>query len=172
MAVASAGDLSAAIGSDHDRLQDLKAFDDTKTGVKGRVDAGIVKIPNIFIRPPEDMIKTSAADMTDIQIPIIDMEGMESDRRLEIVDKIRSASETRGFFQVVNRGVLVSLLDEMIKGVCRFFKQPDEAKMEYYTRDSKRKVLYSSNFDLYQSTAANWRDILFCVMAPDPFDPP
>ncbi|XP_058083034.1 1-aminocyclopropane-1-carboxylate oxidase homolog 1-like [Magnolia sinica] len=163
MAIASAGDL--------DRLKDVKAFDDTKTGVKGLVDAGIVKIPNIFIRPPDDMIKTSATDLTDIKIPIIDMEGVESDRRLEIVDEIRSASETWGFFQVVNHGIPVSLLEEMIKGVCRFFEQPDEAKMEYYTRDSKRKVLYSSNFDLYQSTAANWRDTLFCVMAPAPFDP-
>ncbi|XP_058083033.1 1-aminocyclopropane-1-carboxylate oxidase homolog 1-like [Magnolia sinica] len=170
MAIASSGDLSAAIGSDHDRLKDLKAFDDTKTGVKGLVDAGIVKIPNIFIRPPEDMIMTSASDLIDIRIPIIDMEGVESDRRLEIVDEIRNASESWGFFQVVNHGVPVSLLDEMIKGVCRFFEQPDEVKMEYYTRDLKRKVQYSSNFDLYQSTAANWRDTFFCVMAPDPLE--
>ncbi|XP_058083942.1 1-aminocyclopropane-1-carboxylate oxidase homolog 1-like [Magnolia sinica] len=171
MAVASDRDLPMTIGSEHNRLKDLKAFDNTKTGVKGLVDAGIVKIPKIFIRPPDDIIKASAAVLTHMQIPIIDLDGMESVRRLEIVDEIRRASKTWGFFQVVNHGVPVSVLEEMIEGVRRFFEQPDEVKMEYYTCDSKRKVSYSSNFDLYQSTAANWRDTLICKMAPDPLDP-
>ncbi|XP_058083837.1 1-aminocyclopropane-1-carboxylate oxidase homolog 1-like [Magnolia sinica] len=171
MAVASDRDLPTAIGSDHDRRKDLKAFDNTKTGVKGLMDAGIVKIPNIFILPPDDIIKASVAGLTHIQIPIIDMEGVESDRRLEIVDEIGRASETWGFFQVVNHGIPVSVLDEMIEGARRFFEQPDEVKMEYYNRDFKRKVSYLSNFDLYQSTAANWKDTLLCIMAPDPLDP-
>jgi len=31
-----------------------------------------------------------------------------------------------------------------------------------------RKFRYSSNFDLYQAPAANWRDTISCVMAPQP----
>ena len=33
----------------HDRATALKALDDTKTGIKGLVDAGLTKIPQIFI---------------------------------------------------------------------------------------------------------------------------
>lgn len=31
-----------------------------------------------------------------------------------------------------------------------------------------RKVRFTSNFDLFQSAAASWRDTLFCELAPDP----
>ncbi|KAK9107588.1 hypothetical protein Syun_023599 [Stephania yunnanensis] len=36
---------------DDERREELKAFDDTKAGVKGLVDAGVTKIPRIFINP-------------------------------------------------------------------------------------------------------------------------
>ncbi|KAF7018760.1 hypothetical protein CFC21_032014 [Triticum aestivum] len=39
------------MASDSDRLHALKAFDDTKAGVKGLVDAGITTIPSIFHHP-------------------------------------------------------------------------------------------------------------------------
>lgn len=35
-------------GDDYDRLSELKAFDDSKAGVKGLVDAGVTTIPAIF----------------------------------------------------------------------------------------------------------------------------
>ncbi|KAF3618124.1 hypothetical protein FXO37_34338 [Capsicum annuum] len=38
-----------------DLLSEKKAFDDSKAGVKGLVDAGIVDIPRIFIRPPDEL---------------------------------------------------------------------------------------------------------------------
>ncbi|KAL5981367.1 hypothetical protein ACLOJK_015422 [Asimina triloba] len=165
--------------SDYDRQKDLKAFDDTKAGVKGLVDAGISKIPRIFIIPPEEMIKSSTnthvVNSAQLQIPTIDLQRVLLDgdirQRAEIVDKIRQASSRWGFFQVVNHGVGVDVLERVLEGVVRFFEQPQEVKMEYYTRDSGKSVLYSSNFDLYQSKAANWRDTLSFVMAPKPLDP-
>ena len=37
----------------YDRMSELKLFDDTKAGVKGLVDSGIAKVPQIFILPPK-----------------------------------------------------------------------------------------------------------------------
>uniref|UniRef100_A0A452XY31 Isopenicillin N synthase-like Fe(2+) 2OG dioxygenase domain-containing protein n=1 Tax=Aegilops tauschii subsp. strangulata TaxID=200361 RepID=A0A452XY31_AEGTS len=37
--------------------------------------------------------------------------------------------------------------------------------------DLARKVRFNSNFDLFQSPAANWRDTLFCQALPDPPEP-
>ena len=49
--------VEAEIGSRNDWNSEIKAFDDTKLGVKGLVDAGVMKIPRIFIHPqhnPQD----------------------------------------------------------------------------------------------------------------------
>ncbi|KAI3892384.1 hypothetical protein MKX03_012602, partial [Papaver bracteatum] len=42
-----------------DRVAELKAFDETKAGVKGIVDAGVVRVPRIFVRLPDEVASTS-----------------------------------------------------------------------------------------------------------------
>jgi isopenicillin N synthase-like dioxygenase len=81
---------------------------------------------------------------------------------------VKAAAETVGFFQLVNHGVPDELLSEMLASVRRFNEAPPEAKLPYYTRDARRKLRFNSNFDLFQSPAANWRDTLFCEAAPEP----
>jgi hypothetical protein len=53
----------------------------------------------------------------------------------------------------------------MLASVRRFNEEPHEVKRPYYTRDARRKVRSNSNFDLFQSPAANWRDTVFCEAA-------
>nr|BAJ90183.1 predicted protein [Hordeum vulgare subsp. vulgare] len=144
----------------YDRRQELQAFDDTKAGVKGLVDAGVTTVPPIFHHPP-DSLSTSSTAAT---IPVIDLSGSRPD----VVGQVRAAAETVGFFQVVSHGVRAGLLAEMLASVRRFHESPAEAKTPYYTRDLARKVRFNSNFDLFQSPAANWRDTLFCQAFPDP----
>ncbi|KAK9905425.1 hypothetical protein M0R45_000149 [Rubus argutus] len=59
----------------------------------------------------------------------------------------------------------------MLEAARGFHELPREIKADYYSRDPIRKVKFGSNFDLYQSRFANWRDSLFCVMGPEPLDP-
>jgi isopenicillin N synthase-like dioxygenase len=151
------------MASDHERLRALKAFDDTKAGVKGLVDAGVTAVPSIFHHPPEPLpVDTEPHHFA---IPVIDLAGAE---RAELVAQLKAAAETVGFFQVVNHGVPEGLLAEMLAAVRSFIEEPAEAKAPYYTRDFGRRVRYQSNFDLFQSPAANWRDSLYMEMAPDP----
>ena len=105
--------------------------------------------------------------------PIIDLQSVEygADSRKNTVDKLLNASEYWGFFLVVNHGIPVDLLEKMKDGVHRFFEQDTELKKRYYSRDSTKKVFHNSNFDLYASKAANWRDTLNFRMAPDPPKP-
>ncbi|MCD7453646.1 Acyl CoA oxidase [Datura stramonium] len=156
----------------YDRMSELKAFDDTKAGVKGLVDAGITEVPQIFTLPPKYRPETCE---THFVFPVIDLEGIYEDpiKHKEIVDKVRDASETWGFFQVVNHGIPTSVLEEMLQGTRQFFEQDVEVKKQYYTRDNTKKVVHTSNFDLYSPSvpAANWRDTLFCLMAPVPPSP-
>ncbi|GMI72036.1 hypothetical protein like AT1G06620 [Hibiscus trionum] len=169
--------MASQTSTDYDRTKELKQFDDTKAGVKGLVDAGILNIPKIFIRPAEDL----AADelntaKKNIQVPIIDLSDIgDENRRKEIVNQVRIASAEWGFFQVINHGIPTSVLDEMIQGIRLFNEQDLELKKELYSRDRAKKVIFSSNFDLFTSKTADWRDTLtlsFLDSDPDPSDMP
>lgn len=158
----------------YDKQSELKAFDDTKAGVKGLIDAGITKVPRIFIHP-EALENPSSPKKTSFIFPLIDLQNMNKDpiKHKEIVSKIRDAAETWGFFQVINHGIPVSVLDEMLRGARRFHEQEIDVKKPYYSRDVARKVMYNCNFDLFSEKplAANWRDSLYSVMAPTPAKP-
>ena len=157
----------------YDRASELRAFDETKAGVKGLVDAGIDKIPCIFYQPPDNFNKAPVSGDTQFCFPVIDLEGVDKDpiQRKEIVKRVGKASEKWGFFQVINHGIPVSVLEEMKAGVHRFYEQDNEVKKEWYTRDTSKRVMYNANFDLYSAPAANWRDTMYCLMAPNPPNP-
>ncbi|OAY55600.1 1-aminocyclopropane-1-carboxylate oxidase homolog 1 [Manihot esculenta] len=167
--------MQTCCGSNDERKSQLKAFDDTKAGVKGLVDAGVTSIPHIFIHNNhiQSHNSPSSADCKPT-IPIIDLQGIDKDasRRAEVVGKVEDACQKWGFFQVLNHGVPLKVLDEMIDGVSRFHEQDTQVKKELYSRDyTGRKVYFSSNFDLYSAPTTNWRDTLSCVMAPRPPNP-
>ncbi|PIA45338.1 hypothetical protein AQUCO_01700701v1 [Aquilegia coerulea] len=154
-----------------DRAKEMKEFHETKAGVKGLVDSGIVKIPKIFIHPPENLPKESDSNANGFKIPVIDLEGVGGDRRKLIVEEIWKASETWGFFQIVNHGVPDSVLDEMIEDSRKFHEQPTKEKQLIYDCNGSKKVRFSSNGELYGSQTAHWSDTLSCNFQEDLLDP-
>ncbi|KAH7845015.1 hypothetical protein Vadar_034197 [Vaccinium darrowii] len=165
MAVNGGGD--SGTDTSYDRLQELKGFDQSKTGVKGLVDAGIKNIPKIFVRPMDDFAADYPIAQTHFTIPVIDLQSLGS----VTVEGVRRASEALGFFQVVNHGVPERVLEEMLTAARGFHEMENEVKVGFYTREVEGRVKFGSNFDLYQSRFANWRDTLFCAMGPEPLDP-
>lgn len=155
----------------YDRAKEVKEFDETKGGVKGLVDSGIVKFPRFFIHPQESLDTNSTSCL--FHVPVIDFTGYEmcSSRRLEIISEIKEASEKWGFFQMVNHGVPVCVMDEMLNVIREFHEQPSEVKKEWYSRDPKVKVRYFSNGDLLVAKAANWRDTILFDFQDGPLNP-
>ncbi|KAH0876727.1 hypothetical protein HID58_064121, partial [Brassica napus] len=154
-----------------DRSTQLKAFDETKTGVKGLVEAGISEIPAIFHAPPSTITTPKPPSSSQFTIPTIDLQGGSTDSisRRSLVEKIGDAAERWGFFQVINHGIPLNVMDRMKEGVREFHELDPEVRKGFYSRDSSSSnMLYMSNFDLYNSPAANWRDTLVCFTAPDP----
>ncbi|KAL0414332.1 UNVERIFIED_CONTAM: 1-aminocyclopropane-1-carboxylate oxidase11 [Sesamum radiatum] len=133
-----AGGIDAAGDQQYDRMEMLKAFDQTKAGVKGLIDSGLTKIPKIFVRPSEDLARDHLTYKNlQVQVPVIDLSGiLDADRRKQVVEQVRIASETWGFFQVVNHGIPATVLDGMIDGIRKFNEMDVEEKkrdntMEY-----------------------------------------
>ena len=144
-------------------------LEDVLCGLPELVDAGVTAIPAIFRHAPDSLEATSSPPSTDVAagtIPIIDLAAAAP--RGEVAARVKRAAETVGFFQVTNHGVPRERMAGVLAGVRRFNEQPAEVKRRFYTRDTARKVRFSSNYDLFQSKAANWRDTLFCELAPDP----
>ncbi|WRX25354.1 Oxoglutarate/iron-dependent dioxygenase - like 10 [Theobroma cacao] len=162
-----------AATSSYDRLKELKEFDESKIGVKGLSDSGIKTIPDFFKHPPQtppDLKSKSSQGNTNI--PVIDLSNVSSpDHRQEIVNQIKEAAKSWGFFQVINHGVPIPVLEETIRAIKAFHEKPHEIKSKYYKREESQGVMYASNNDLYRAEVACWHDSLQAWMGPKPLDP-
>ncbi|WJX76199.1 hypothetical protein P8452_59642 [Trifolium repens] len=141
MVVKNTNQLEEATDSTYDMKAEVKAFDESKVGVKGLVESGVSKIPRIFHTGKLDIAENSGSD-SNLSVPIIDLKDIYSNPglRVEVIDQTRSACQEWGFFQVINHGIHVSVLDEMIDGI-------------------------------RSGQAANWRDTFGLTVAPDGFKP-
>ena len=153
---------------EYDQKGELRAFDDTKAGVKGVLDAGVEKLPRIFVHGHNKEEEKCGNDKFQSSIPVIDIGGVFEDQvsQSEIVEKLCDACENWGFFQVVNHGIPARVMDEMLEGIRKFHEQDAEMKRPFYTRDWTKSIVYNSNYDLYESEAALWKDTITCKMAP------
>ncbi|KAM7260264.1 hypothetical protein ACFE04_016005 [Oxalis oulophora] len=156
----------------HDLDNERKDFDETKDGVKGVADSGLTKIPRIFLHKnlSSNQKPSSCSEFT---VPTVDLDeiGNDPNKRSTVVEGIRNACEKWGFFQLVGHGIPVETLDEMIDGIRRFHEQESEIRRGFYSRDLDKKVIYLSNFQLYKSAVADWRDSIAFRLAPNPPDP-
>ncbi|KAJ4839204.1 hypothetical protein Tsubulata_044693 [Turnera subulata] len=133
-------------GPDYDLDKALKAFDETKAGVKGLVDGGIKQVPPYYVKGPaaEELVSFATAS-SDLQLPVIDLKSIHQDaaQRKRIIHKIREAAGSWGFVQVVNHGVPREVIEEMLEGTRNFHELPVEEKAKYYSRDPKKLTIYA-----------------------------
>ncbi|PRQ25898.1 putative deacetoxyvindoline 4-hydroxylase [Rosa chinensis] len=167
--------MAAVVDCDQ-REKELKAFDESKAGVKGIADTGVTKLPTMFIHPPENLLNSAFPEddeqhhkIRNLQVPVIDLSGFDnSERRKEIVNDINKAAESWGFFQLVNHGIPLNVMEGIQKSIRGFHELPQEEKVKWYSRDFTQKVNFFSNGDLKVSTPADWRDTLSCKVLEDP----
>ncbi|XP_010556891.1 PREDICTED: 1-aminocyclopropane-1-carboxylate oxidase homolog 1-like [Tarenaya hassleriana] len=166
--------------SDFKKTDRQMVVDSSKTGVKGLIDAGLTKLPGIFVHEDsesEQLRKPSNPNIA-VNIPVIDLEGISSSKsnfrsdqtKSKVVDEMRKACEKWGFFQVINHGIPKNVLDGMIRGIRRFNEEAESEKEAFFSRDPSRKVAFHNKVD-FREGRAYWRDTLRCVMAPNPPSP-
>ncbi|KAL9666490.1 hypothetical protein QQ045_000824 [Rhodiola kirilowii] len=113
-------------------------------------------IPSSYIRPESDRPRLSEVSQID-NVPII---GLGCENRALIVEQIRHACSTFGFFQVVNHGVEKEVYEEMLGVAEEFFNLPVEEKMKLYSDDPTKTMRLSTSFNVRKEKVHNWRDYL------------
>ncbi|KAH7528150.1 scopoletin 8-hydroxylase [Ziziphus jujuba] len=135
-------------------------------GVKGLVDAGLSKVPHQYIQPPEERIEKQSASSTGLSpIDLSKLDGPDHDK---VVEEIIGAAGNLGFFQVVNHGVPLELLESLKESAYSFFGQEPEKKAVYRKGSSpSQNVKYGTSFVPEKEKALEWKDYISMVYTND-----
>uniref|UniRef100_A0ACD5ZR95 Uncharacterized protein n=1 Tax=Avena sativa TaxID=4498 RepID=A0ACD5ZR95_AVESA len=156
---------SAAAAPDSGRAALLKAFDESRTGVRGLVESGVSAVPDLFVHPEGPYASVPLAP-PGVSIPVVDLS-------LPAPLAAAAAAEAArdwGFFYLVNYDAIVpsDYPARALAAVRAFHELPAPERSTHYGRAMGGGVSYSSNVDLFRSPAASWRDTIQLMFGPTP----
>ncbi|XP_028790554.1 hyoscyamine 6-dioxygenase-like [Neltuma alba] len=117
-------------------------------------------VPEDYIFPPEKRPGNVHVPLGE-GIPVIDLSETEKGGRPLTIQKILTAAQDSGFFQVINHGVSENLMNETTSVLREFFQMPNEAKQHVYTEDMSKNCIFSTSGLCYAKEKVHlWRDFL------------
>jgi feruloyl-CoA ortho-hydroxylase len=126
-------------------------------GVKGLSEMGLKNLPKQYIQPLEEII-SDAKITPQASIPIIDVSKLDGPTVAEAVCR---AAERWGFFQIINHGVPIDVLENVKESTHRFFGLPAEEKRKYLKEFSpSNNVRFGTSFSPEAEKALEWKDYL------------
>ncbi|XP_074316657.1 protein DOWNY MILDEW RESISTANCE 6-like [Silene latifolia] len=118
------------------------------------------KLPENYVFPPGKR-PGKLVVTTPKNIPVIDIGKAVGLDRSEIIQQVMQASQEFGFFQVINHGVVSTLLDDTRGVFEEFFALPADEKVNLCSSDkNKNCLLLTSNVAYDKEEFHNWRDTL------------
>ncbi|KAK8990952.1 hypothetical protein V6N11_061980 [Hibiscus sabdariffa] len=128
-----------------------------RNGVKGLVDAGIQTVPELYILPVDERLEPNKILTTD-SIPVIDVSNWDDP---VVTESICEAAGKWGFFQIINHGVPLEVLDAVKEAAHRFFGLPSEERSKYWAGNSPTEtVALKTSFVPQAETVLEWKDNL------------
>ncbi|KAL4386935.1 hypothetical protein GQ457_09G003400 [Hibiscus cannabinus] len=125
----------------------------------------ITEIPPRYQRPHQESPSISA-DHHLPSVPIIDLQKLAADGFVDSeLDRLHSACKNWGFFQVVNHGVSVELLEEFKLEIGNFFKLPHQDKqLVWQTPDNHEG--FGQLFVVSEDQKLDWSDMFYITTLP------
>ncbi|XP_050369537.1 feruloyl CoA ortho-hydroxylase F6H1-3-like [Argentina anserina] len=139
---------------------DLTEFVISKgNGVKGLSQMGLKSLPKQYIQPvTERKVSMKITNLPEESIPIIDMSNLEDPK---VAESICNAAEKWGFFQLLNHGVPIEVLEHVKQATHRFFELPAEEKSKFSKENSSStNVRFGTSFSPEAEKALEWKDWL------------
>ncbi|KAL2476788.1 2-oxoglutarate (2OG) and Fe(II)-dependent oxygenase superfamily protein [Abeliophyllum distichum] len=129
-----------------------------RKGVKFLIDTApdMKKLPSEFVLP----LLSNPLSVLHAEIPVIDLSGLDGpvQRRVSTIRDISSACADWGFFRIINHGIEMPLIEEMLKAVEEFFNLTLEEKMKYASDDVMSPVRYGTSLNTSMKHNLHWRD--------------
>ncbi|XP_021722463.1 protein SRG1-like [Chenopodium quinoa] len=120
------------------------------------------EIPERYIRNDQD--PPLAADDENLQLPTINMEALISGDGVEL-EKLHSACQEWGFFQLINHGISSSLLKKVKQETQEFFNLPLEEKRKYWQTPTDAEG-FGQAFVKSDDQKLDWADMFFLTTLP------
>ncbi|PHU08851.1 Thebaine 6-O-demethylase [Capsicum chinense] len=128
----------------------------------------LAAVPPRYIRDDIEKADYNSSKLVLPQVPIIDMKKL-----LEIGDghdgteleRIHLACKEWGFFQLVNHGVNLSLMEKVKSEIKAFFDLPMEEKKKFEQQEGDLEG-YGQAFVVSEEQKLDWADILYMVTRP------
>ncbi|GAB4825288.1 hypothetical protein Ancab_040329 [Ancistrocladus abbreviatus] len=126
-------------------------------GVSGLAKMGLKSVPDQYIQPVEERLE-SLKLVTDESIPTINVCNWEDQT---ICDAICNASKKYGFFQIINHGIPMEVLEEIQAAAHHFFQLPTEEKVKYKADVFKSGTAkLETSFSPSKEKILEWKDYL------------
>ena len=126
-------------------------------GVTGLVDTGLETVPEPYIQPLEERLDPTKF-LPENSIPIIDVSNWDDPK---VVDSICDAASKWGFFQIVNHGVPLEVLENVKNAAHSFFQLPSEERKKYLKENSPSEaVCLGTSFSPQAEKVLEWKDLL------------
>ncbi|GKE94256.1 feruloyl CoA ortho-hydroxylase 1-like protein [Tanacetum coccineum] len=98
----------------------------------------------------------------------IDIPKLDGPNHDQVVKSIAYAIKTLGFFQVVNHGVSLELIESLKVSAHQFFNQPSEKKVVYLKGVSPSPIVkYGNSFIPKKDKALEWKDYISMIYTND-----
>ncbi|XP_022898779.1 protein SRG1-like [Olea europaea var. sylvestris] len=120
----------------------------------------LTTVPARYLRPNQDHLISSSPGN---QIPVIDMQILtEKDSEIE---KLHTACQEWGFFQLINHGVSSSKVEKMKSELQEFFNLPIEEKKKF-SQEAGDVQGYGQAFVLSEEQKLDWADMFYVITSP------
>lgn len=115
-------------------------------------------LPENYIFPPELRPGNLTIPFSS-NIPIIDLNEAQNGDRTNTIHQIIKAAEEFGFFQVINHGISVNVMNDLRSVVRELFELPAEEKQKLCSDDPLKTCrMFTSSINYATEKVHHWRD--------------
>ncbi|CAN4111873.1 unnamed protein product [Withania somnifera] len=128
------------------------------TSAMALTEEELTYVPKCYVLPP-----SLRSDITPCNtcLPIVDLSYLQHPLlRPRIIQEIHLACKEFGFFQVINHGIPLSVMDDAIYAASEFFHLPTQDKRHLLSSNVHDPVRYGTSLNHVKDKVFFWRDFL------------